>query len=140
MAPRLDWHELWCGDKALNETFLDLYGTVCMKDTSVAAQLELSGGSNQWNVSFAKAAHDWEIDIFALFFSWLYSVSWRHEGDAKLWRTPSKKWLFNVRPFYNAMVRIDDSLFLWKIIWRTKAPLRVIFFASWTILGSGISL
>jgi hypothetical protein len=75
LAPRLDWHELWCGDKALNETFLDLYRTVCTKDTSVAAHLELSGGSNQWNVSFAKAAHYWEVDIFALFFSWLYSVS-----------------------------------------------------------------
>jgi hypothetical protein len=66
------WHDLWCKDKALKEAFLALYGIACMKDTSVAAQLKLSGGSNQWTVSFVKAAHDWEVDVFASFFNLLY--------------------------------------------------------------------
>jgi hypothetical protein len=30
--------------------------------------LEFVGGSNQWNVRFARAAQDWEMDIFAFFF------------------------------------------------------------------------
>jgi hypothetical protein len=30
--------------------------------------LELLGGSNQWNVRFARAAQDWEVDIFTSFF------------------------------------------------------------------------
>jgi hypothetical protein len=30
----------------LKEDFLDLYAIVCMKDASVVAHLELSGGSN----------------------------------------------------------------------------------------------
>jgi hypothetical protein len=37
-------------------TFSDLYGIACAKDASIAAYLELSGGSNKWNVSFARPA------------------------------------------------------------------------------------
>jgi hypothetical protein len=51
-------HELWCGDMALKEGFLDLYGIARPKDAFVAAHLEILGGSNQWFVSFARAAHD----------------------------------------------------------------------------------
>jgi len=51
-------HDLWCGDKTVKEAFHDLYGIACAKNASVVAHLELSGGSNQWNVSFARAAHD----------------------------------------------------------------------------------
>jgi hypothetical protein len=50
---------------ALKAAFLVLFGNACAKDTSVAAHSESLGGSNQWNVSFARAAHDWEIDVFA---------------------------------------------------------------------------
>jgi hypothetical protein len=39
------------------QDFLILYGIACAKKASVAVQLEISGGSNQWNVSFARAAH-----------------------------------------------------------------------------------
>jgi len=47
-----------------------LFAIACAKDASLVAHLELYGGSNQWNASFVKAAHDWEVDIFAsgLFF------------------------------------------------------------------------
>jgi hypothetical protein len=72
--------------------------------------LELSSGSNQWNVRFARAAYDWEVDIFALFFSFLYSVSRRREGEDKFWWTLSKKGLFNVRSFYSGLVHNDDTI------------------------------
>jgi hypothetical protein len=45
-----------------------LFGIACAKDASVAANLEFLGGSIQWNVSFVRAAHDWEVDVFASFF------------------------------------------------------------------------
>jgi hypothetical protein len=82
-----------------------------VRDVFVAAHLELSGGSNQWNVSFARAAHDWKVDTFASFFSLLYLASKRRKGEDKLWWTCSKKELFNVRSFYNDMICIDDSPF-----------------------------
>lgn len=67
------WHDL-CGNKALQEAFPILFGIACVKDASIAAHLKLSGGYNQWNVSFVKATHYWEVDVFASFFSLLHSV------------------------------------------------------------------
>ena len=63
------------GDKAPKEAFSVLFGIACVKDASIAAHLELSGGSSQWKVSFVKVAHDWEIDVFASFFRFLYSIN-----------------------------------------------------------------
>jgi hypothetical protein len=34
--------------------------------------VEFSGGVIQWNVSFTRAAHDWEMEAFALLFKVLY--------------------------------------------------------------------
>jgi len=68
---------LWYGDKALKEAFSDLYGIACAKEAFVMAYLELSGGSNQWNVSFARVAYEWKVNIFVSFFSLLYSTSGR---------------------------------------------------------------
>jgi hypothetical protein len=38
-----------------------------VKDASVADNLEVLGGSIQWNMSFVREAHDWEVDVFASF-------------------------------------------------------------------------
>jgi hypothetical protein len=48
--------------------FLAQFGIAFAKDASVANNLEYVGGSNQWNVSFAREAHDWEVDGLASFF------------------------------------------------------------------------
>jgi hypothetical protein len=48
-----------------------------VKDASVADYLELSNDSHKWNVSFIRDAHDWEVDVFALFFNFLYSFRLR---------------------------------------------------------------
>jgi hypothetical protein len=45
-----------------------------VKDASIMAHFELSDGFNKWNASFVRAADDWEVDVFAPFFSLLYSV------------------------------------------------------------------
>jgi hypothetical protein len=34
--------------------------------------LTSSNDSHQWNVNFIRAAHDWEVDFFTLFFNLLY--------------------------------------------------------------------
>jgi hypothetical protein len=125
---------------ALKEAFPDLYGIACAKDASVAAHLEILGGSNQWNVSFARAAHDWEVDVFASFFRVLYSVRVRREGEDKLWWVPSKRGLFVVRSFYSVLVCNDGFHFPWKSVWRTKVPLRVAFFAWSAALGKILTM
>jgi hypothetical protein len=87
-------------------------------------------------VSFARAAQDWEVDAFVLFFRMLYLVRVRQEGEDKLWWVPSKRGLFGVKSFYNVMGCHDGFRFPWKSVWRTKVPLRVVFFVWLVALGN----
>lgn len=123
------WHDVWCREKALKEAFPNLYSIACMKDTYVAIQFELSSGSLQWNASFIRATHNWEVDVFASFFNLLYSYRVRREGEGKIWWAPSKKCLFVVSSFYSVLICNDYIHFPWKSIWKTIAPLRATFFA-----------
>jgi hypothetical protein len=68
------WHDLWSGDTILKVDFPVLFGIACAKDASVAANMEVLGGSNQWNVSFSREEHDWELEVLASFFQVMHSV------------------------------------------------------------------
>jgi hypothetical protein len=94
----------WCGDQTLKEAFLDLYNIVRVKDAFMANHLELSSDSNKWNVSFIRAVHDSEVDVFASVFNLLYSFILRWRGEDKLCWGPSKRGLFDVRFFYTVLV------------------------------------
>jgi hypothetical protein len=78
------WHDMWCGDTVLKEAFPVLFGIARAKDASVADNLDLLGGSNQWSVSFSRKVHDWEVDVFASFFQVLHSVNVRRDSKDKL--------------------------------------------------------
>jgi hypothetical protein len=67
------------------------------------------------------------VDVFAYFFRVLYLVRVRQEGEDKLCWVSSKRGLFAIRSFYSVLVRNDGSLFLWKSVWQTTVPLRVVF-------------
>jgi hypothetical protein len=47
------WHDWWCGDMAFKIAFPILFSIAWAKDVLVADNLEVLGGSNQWNVSFS---------------------------------------------------------------------------------------
>jgi hypothetical protein len=108
-----------------------LYDIACDKDAHVADHLVVVSGSYQWDVSFFRAAHDWQVDDLAAFFSLLYSTKVNCDGEDQLWWYPSHKEKFDVRSFYKALVCKEAIHFPWKSIWRTKVPLKVTFFA-WT--------
>jgi len=90
--------------------------------------VEFSGGDIQWNVSFTRASHDWEMEAFASFFMVLYLARVRQEGEGELWWVPSKNGLFDVKSFYSVMGCHDGVHFSWKIVWRNYVLLRVAFF------------
>lgn len=63
------WHDKWCGVQVLKEFFFPyLHSISFIKDAFVAYYLELSSDSHKQNVSFIKAAQDWEVNVFASFF------------------------------------------------------------------------
>jgi hypothetical protein len=95
----------------------------------VAAHLVLENKSYQWEVSFFRVAHDWEVDVLVSFFTLLYSTRVDHEGEDQLWWSPSHKGKFDVRSFYKALTCKEALHFPWKSIWRSKVSLKVAFFA-----------
>jgi hypothetical protein len=134
------WDDTWCGESPLKVAFPALFVIAREKNAFVADHLDYSSGSLQWDVSFIRAAHDWELDTMASFFTLLYSIRGRRAGVDKLWWIPSRKGKFDVRSFYRTLVCNNVSPFPWKSIWKTKAPLKVAFFAWAAALGKILTL
>jgi hypothetical protein len=134
------WHDLWCGDSILKEVFPDLFGIARVKDASVADNLESLGGSIQWNVSFIREAHDWEVDVFASFFQVLGATKVNFErADCLKW-VPSKKGVFGVKSYFGSMMGSGGTWFPWKCVWRSQAPPRAAFFTWSAALGRILTL
>jgi hypothetical protein len=72
---------------------LRIFSRICIvafvRDASVTNFLELSNESYQWNVSFIRESHDWEVYVFALFFN-LYSFRMKLRDEDKFCWVPSK--------------------------------------------------
>jgi hypothetical protein len=67
------------------------------------------------------------MEMVLSFLERLYSTSVQHgDGDRLVWN-PSKKGLFEVRSYYEVLIRKNGPSFLWKSIWRVKASTRVAF-------------
>jgi hypothetical protein len=119
---------LWCGDTILKEVYPSLFGIARVKDALVADNMEVLGGSTQWNVSFVREARDWEVGVFASFFQVLHSVKVSRDRADRLWWVSSKKGLFKVKSF-RSLACSDSSRFPWKSVWWTQAPSMAAFFA-----------
>jgi hypothetical protein len=107
---------VWCGELSLKAAFPALFVIAREKNAFVADHLDFSSGSLQWDVSFIRAAHDWELDTMASFFTLLYSICRRRVGEDKLWWIPSRKEKFDVRSFYRVLVCNNVPPFPWKSI------------------------
>jgi hypothetical protein len=129
------WHDLWSGDTVLKEAFPDLFGIARVKNASVADNMEILGCSSQWNVSFVRKTHDWEVDVFASFFQMLHSAMVSRDRADRLWWACSKKGLFKVKSFFSSLACSKDRPFPWKSVWRTQAPSRAAFFSWSAALG-----
>jgi hypothetical protein len=74
-----------------------------VKDASVVDNMEILGGSTQWNVSFVREAHDWEVVVFASFIQVLHSAMVSRDHADRLWSVSSKKRLFKVKSFFSSL-------------------------------------
>jgi hypothetical protein len=128
------WHDLWCGDQPLKESFSELFSIACCKEAWVADHLQFSNG-NSVEFIFYQTCADWEVELVTAFFNVLYSLRVRQGGEDSIWWIPSKRRKFEVRSFYQALSTLASSSFPWKSIWRVKVPSRVSFFVWTTLLG-----
>jgi hypothetical protein len=57
----------------------------------VADHMQSFTGNIQWNISFTRPMHDWEVDLVTSFFDLLYSIRLRQGGEDKMCWISSKK-------------------------------------------------
>jgi hypothetical protein len=108
------WRNVWCGDQTLKVAFLMLFSIARFKEASMAHHLQFSNEISQWNITFIKSVHEWEVESITSFFNLLYSPRLRRGDKDKICWIPS-----------------TGSPFSWKNISRNKAHSRVAFFV-WT--------
>jgi hypothetical protein len=132
MAPRSVFGMICGVETTLKVAFLALFSIARVKDAVVADNLELLGDSFQWNVSFNREAHDWEVDVFVSFFQLLHSVKVNRDNEDSLWWVSSEKGVFKVKSFFYSLTSAGSSHFPWKSVWRTQALPRAAFFV-WTV-------
>ncbi|KAG6705367.1 hypothetical protein I3842_07G176000 [Carya illinoinensis] len=125
------WSDVWCDNRALQDLFPSLFQLASAKDVSMADVLETSGGHTHWNVTFSRAAQDWEVSCFAEFYSLIYAIRPNRQLEDVMWWKLAAKGSFTVRSFYKALTMEPNAQFLGKKIWRHKAPPKVSFFV-WT--------
>ena len=125
------WKDVWCGEVALKDSFPLAFRVASDQEAAVADLMTLSGDQVQWNVTFTRAAQNWEKDKFEAFFRLLYSKKPNGLQVDKLWWIPAGKGIFSVRSFYKALTAPPNPQFPWKRLWRNKAPPKALFF-TWT--------
>ena len=125
------WHDKWCGDVTLKESFPVLYDCASNQAATISEVLVRENGRVAWNVTFARNFNDWELDSVASFLGLLQSHIPSWGVDVGLRWNLKKNGIFDIRSFYTALRVLPNVDFPWKSIWRIKAPCRACFFV-WT--------
>ncbi|KAF5471044.1 hypothetical protein F2P56_011519 [Juglans regia] len=122
------WHDIWCGDVALENAFPSLYRIASDKKASVADNMSISANSFHWSVSFSRVVQDWEVNDIVDFYNILYALKVQvGREDGLIWtHTGNKK--FSVRSYYKFFTVHPTNAFPWKSIWKSNAPFKVAFF------------
>ncbi len=48
------WHDVWCGEAALQESFLDLFRLARNKEALVAQYMQVHNDSTHWKLDFIR--------------------------------------------------------------------------------------
>lgn len=59
-----------------------------------------NNGSMHWNITFARAFHDWEINMLTAFIETIYSAKIRRDVNRQICWRPIKSGIFEVKSFY----------------------------------------
>jgi hypothetical protein len=84
---------VWCKDRPLKESFPELFCLARNRDALMADLRVVSNNVVNWDISFIKLVHDWEVDSISSFINALYSARVGWGGDDKLCWTPKKELL-----------------------------------------------
>ncbi len=55
------WEDVWCSNGSLASLYLVLFQLAVNKDVMVSDCMETRNGGIQWNPTFVRSAHDWDL-------------------------------------------------------------------------------
>jgi hypothetical protein len=93
------WHDTWCEDCPLKDSFPELFFIARDKDALVADHMLVHNDEVHWDMNFITLVHDWEVNIVSSSLNDLYFARSRGDEDKCCW-VPSKRRSFEVRTFY----------------------------------------
>ena len=130
------WEDVWCGDVAFANRFVDLYRISSAKNSSIADMFGPQLGSTHygWDLHFRRYFHERELDSFANLTTLLDTVHLRGDvADTRIW-VPDNSGGFSSKSAFAALQQ-EDGFFefrFFKFIWKSCVPVRVKFFA-WSL-------
>ena len=113
----------------LKDAFPILFLLAVDKDGWTSDSWEESGELGCWNPCFSRHLNDWEMGEVESLFRKLHSLAVRRDVEDTLSWRESGTGCFSVSSLYRSYRRASSDPFLWCIIWRSWAPVRVSFFA-----------
>ena len=87
---------MWCRDRHLKESFLDLYNISRSRDASVSKVMRCANGRISWDVQFRRLVNDQESHSLDLFLVLIYSTKVRGVGSDKFCWEPASSRGFKV--------------------------------------------
>uniref|UniRef100_A0A2N9G3B1 Reverse transcriptase zinc-binding domain-containing protein n=1 Tax=Fagus sylvatica TaxID=28930 RepID=A0A2N9G3B1_FAGSY len=94
------WHDVWCGEAALKESFPDLFRLARNKEALVAQYMQVHNASTHWKLDFIRPVQDWEMESLSSFLNLLYSVQVQSNNNDKLCWKPTPQLGFKVSSYY----------------------------------------
>ena len=67
------WHDVWCGDSTLKESFPTLLAIACNPTALVADILQVHNGNPHWDLTFTRYIQDWESEALMQLIEILYA-------------------------------------------------------------------
>jgi hypothetical protein len=107
----LFWHDTWCENQLLKHAFPSLYHIARYKEAWVKDNFIWRNGVVEWNVIFIRSIQDWEMDVISSFFEMLYSCKILQGIVDRIYWSPSKKGVFEVKLFYKVLSNPANEMF-----------------------------
>ncbi|RVW92939.1 Transposon TX1 uncharacterized 149 kDa protein [Vitis vinifera] len=129
------WKDKWCGTNPLCEAFPSLFSLATSKEAWVnevwTAERDRRGS---WTPTFNKSFNDWDMEEVGRLLCYLEGKMVRVGEEDRVSWVKSKDGVFSIKSLYKVLQSASSALFPSKIIWRSCAQPKIIFFvweASW---------
>lgn len=117
------WPDKWVRNEPLRYMFLDIF-RLLLQDNATTSDV---WSQREWDLTFRKALHDWELGIVADFYQALEGLKAPKDNEDTMIREGTNKKVLPVREAYAYYSNIGQQYinWPWNPIWKLKIPCKV---------------